>query len=70
MLQEILVMVIIAAAVVWVGVRLLRKLGAQTSDPCNGCGSSCGSCAVYDLKREIEEKKAEKKKKVEEGEQR
>lgn len=69
MLQEILVVIIVAAAVVWVGVRMLRKLGAQTSDPCNGCGSACDSCAVHDLKREIEEKKAEKKKKEGQGEQ-
>lgn len=63
MLQETIVVLIIGGAFIWVGVRILRKISNKDADPCNGCGSSCSSCAINDLKKEIEQKQLEKLKK-------
>ncbi len=63
MLQEILVVLIIGGALIWAGVRISRNFVNRDTDPCDGCGSSCGSCAVNDLKKEIEQKQLEKMKK-------
>ncbi|HAQ64688.1 MAG TPA: hypothetical protein DCR43_02340 [Bacteroidales bacterium] len=63
MFQEIVVIIIVGGAFIWVGVRILRNISNKDEDPCNGCGSSCNSCAINDLKKEIEQKQLEKLKK-------
>lgn len=60
MIQEIAVAIVVASAVVWVGVKIYRSLTNKSADPCGGCTSSCNSCAVFELKKEIEQKKAER----------
>lgn len=63
MIQEIIVYVILFAILVWLGNGFYKRFISRTSDPCNGCSSSCGSCPVGDLKKEIEMKKLNREEK-------
>lgn len=56
MIQEIIAAIIIALAVGFAVYRIFRSF-QKKNDPCSGCGSDCGGCAVADLKKEIEKKK-------------
>jgi hypothetical protein len=60
MIQQIIAYSIIALAA---GFAIYRIISAfrKKNDPCHGCASDCNSCAVVDLKKEIEKRKRKKK---------
>lgn len=62
MIQQAIVVLIVAGALYWVGLGIYRRFRPGESNPCHGCGStSCGSCPVAELKKEMEQKKSENK---------
>lgn len=58
-IQEILVLIIVAAAALIAGYRMYNSIKGKKSG-CSGCASDCSGCAVMDLKKKIEEAKQTK----------
>lgn len=59
--QEIIVIVIIAAAFIYAGIKIYRSF-TNPLKGCTGCESDCSGCELVDLKKEIEENKRKKEK--------
>ena len=57
--QNIIVIVIIAAAFLYAGIMIYRAL-TNPLRGCSGCESDCSGCQLQDLKKEIEENKRKK----------
>jgi len=55
MIQQILIILIFAAAVVYLGITVYKAFAAKS-----GCASGCGKCGVIDFKK-IEKQIAERK---------
>lgn len=58
-LQEILVLIIVAAASGIAAYWLYRHF-TNPLKGCDGCSSDCSGCQLHDLKKEIEENKRKK----------
>lgn len=56
MIQEILVIIIVVAAVFFAGFKIYKRFRVS-ENPCEGCITDCTGCNLPDLKKEIEEKK-------------
>ena len=57
--QEIIVIVIIAVAFIYAGIKIYRTF-TNPLQGCSGCESDCSGCQLLDLKKEIEENKRKK----------
>lgn len=55
-IQEIVVFMIIAMAVIYTGYKIMKRLKTKSSD-CDGCSTDCSGCSVMELKKRIEEQK-------------
>ena len=60
MFQIILTVIIVAAALGFAIYRTIRSLRNPLRG-CDGCDKNCNGCSLEDLKKEIEEKNANKK---------
>lgn len=58
-IQEIIVFIIVGAAIIIAGYRILRSVTGKKSG-CEGCASDCSGCSVMDLKKKIDEAKQAK----------
>lgn len=58
-IQEIIVFIIVSAAIIIAGYRILRSVTGKKSG-CEGCASDCSGCSVMDLKKKIDEAKQAK----------
>jgi hypothetical protein len=63
MFQIILTVIIVLAALGFGIYRTIRSLRNPLRG-CEGCEKNCGGCALEDLKKEIEKKKAGNKKQI------
>lgn len=58
-IQNIIVYLVIAVAVIIAGYRIFMSVSGKKSG-CEGCESDCSGCSLTDLKRDIEEAKDRK----------
>ncbi|HLN54141.1 MAG TPA: FeoB-associated Cys-rich membrane protein [Lentimicrobium sp.] len=56
-IQEIIVFLIIALAVIYTGYKIMKRFKTKASG-CDGCSSDCSGCSIMELKKQIEENKA------------
>jgi len=56
MIQEIVVVILVAGAVSYAGFRIYKRFRAQDSI-CEECPSDCSGCDIVELKKEIEKNK-------------
>lgn len=52
-IQDLIVYVIIAIAVIVAGVRMYQGIAGKKSG-CDGCASDCSGCSIADLKDKVE----------------
>ena len=57
--QNIIVIIIIAGAFIYAGIRIYRTF-TNPLKGCSGCESDCSVCELVDLKKEIEDNKRKK----------
>lgn len=55
MSQGIIAAIIIILAFAYAVYSIVKSF-RKKNDPCSGCGSDCGSCAVADLKKNLAKK--------------
>jgi hypothetical protein len=58
-IQEIIVFIIVGAAIILAGYRIFRSVTGKKSG-CEGCASDCSGCSVMELKKKIDEAKQAK----------
>ena len=58
-IQEIIVFIIVGAAIILAGYRIFRSVTGKKSG-CEGCVSDCSGCSVMELKKKIDEAKRTK----------